>query len=130
VQTAEAVPYILEVKDVVTNSRNELITPGGVIQIVGGRLKLATENSDSGIFLLDAQDNATKIVHIVENKPSKLIAMVPANLVPGVYSVEVRTNLSNTNKETKKLKTGRFQKELTVVAPDPDNDNGNDNSDG
>jgi hypothetical protein len=86
-----------------------------VLQIRGGRLKLATENPDNGIFLIDEQAQTVKLATIVENKPARLIAMIPANLPAGVYTLEVRTNLSAYNKEAKSIKTGRFQKELTAL---------------
>jgi hypothetical protein len=114
VQTADPVPFILEVVDVLSDSVNELITPGGIIQLRGGRLKLAVENPANGIFLVDEQQQATKLAVLVENKPARLIAMLPATLPYGAYSLEVRTTYSASGKESKNLKTGRFIKELTV----------------
>jgi hypothetical protein len=53
VQTAEPSPYILEVHDILSDSVNEQITPGGVLQIRGGRLKIAIENPENGVFLIN-----------------------------------------------------------------------------
>ena len=116
VQTADPVPFILEVRDILSDTANDLLTPGGVIQIQGGRLKLAMDNPANGIFLIDEQGQATKLQHIVENKPARLIGMLPASLAQGTYTLEVRTTLSSTtNKEGKTLKSGRFIRELTVT---------------
>ena len=80
-------------------------------------MKFAVENPDNGIFLIDEHAQATKLSHIVENMPKRLIAMVPADIAAGVYTLEVRTTLTSAQKEAKHkaLKTGYFNKELTVV---------------
>jgi hypothetical protein len=109
-------PYILEVHDMLSDTVNDAITPGGVLQIWGGRLKLFTANPDNGIFLTDETGKATKLNMVVENKPARLIAMLPAELAPGTYNLEVRTTLTTSSKETKTMKTGRFAKELTAVS--------------
>ncbi|MDR1339976.1 MAG: DUF4469 domain-containing protein, partial [Prevotellaceae bacterium] len=51
VTVAEPLPHILEVKDVMSDTVNDIITPGGVIQLRGGRLKFLTDQPDNGIFL-------------------------------------------------------------------------------
>ena len=118
-QTAEIIPFITEVSDVMSDTVNDQITPGGVIEIRGGRLKLATENTDNGVFLIDEAGQAVKLPKVMENKPARLIAIMPADLPQGTYTLEVRTSLSSsTNKEGKTIKKGRFLKELTAVVND------------
>jgi len=115
VQTAEPLPFIVEIHDVVSNTVNEQITPGGVIQIRGGRLKLAEANTENGVFLTDEQGQTVKMPNIVENKPARLIVMIPAELPAGTYTVEVRTSFLNSAKEGKNVKTGRFSRELVAL---------------
>ncbi|MDR1198306.1 MAG: DUF4469 domain-containing protein [Prevotellaceae bacterium] len=115
VQVADPVPYIIEVKDTVSGSVNETLTPGGVVQLRGSRLKFITEETDNGIFLLPESGDEVKITVIVENKPARLIAMLPADLASGTYHLEVRTNyLHSGTQKSKQMKTGRFGKPLTV----------------
>lgn len=114
VQVPDPQPFILEVSDVLSGTVNDQLTPGGVVQLKGGRLKLVTANPDNGIFLVNEQGSAVKLAVIVENKPARLIAMLPADLPQGTYSIEVRTTLTSSNKESKTMKTGRYSKELTV----------------
>jgi hypothetical protein len=119
VQVADTIPFILEVHDALSNTTNELLTPGSVVQVRGGRLKLAAANPDNGIFLIDEQGQTIKLSNIVENKPARLIAMLPANLPQGTYTMEVRTtHMGKTTKETKTMKTGRFVRELMAVSGD------------
>ena len=110
VQTADPAPFILEVHDVLSDTTNELLTPGGVVQIRGGRLKFVPGNPANGIFLIDEQAQPVRLDVIVENKPARLIAMLPADL-----PLEVRTTLIATGREGKTLKTGRFIRELTIA---------------
>jgi hypothetical protein len=112
---AEPAPHIIEVKDIASETVNELITPGGVIQLRGGRLKLLPGIENNGIFVVNEQGNEVKITSIVENKPARLIAVLPADIPQGDYFIEVRTSCSATGKPMKSLKQCRYNKILTVV---------------
>jgi hypothetical protein len=116
VQTAEPIPYILEVHDVLSDTVNELLTPGGVLQIRGGRLKMMPDNPDNGIFLTDDTGMVIKMPVVIENKPARLIVMIPPDLPAGSYELEVRTTLSASGKEVKSIRTRRFNRELTAVS--------------
>jgi hypothetical protein len=115
VQVADTIPYIVEVKDIVSDSVNENLTPGGVVQLRGSRLKFIPGNAENGIFLLPEGGNEIKLTVIIENKPARLITMLPAGLDRGTYHLEVRTTLQSNTQEGKQLKVGRYIKPLTVV---------------
>ncbi|MDR1155024.1 MAG: DUF4469 domain-containing protein, partial [Bacteroidales bacterium] len=115
VSVAEPLPHILEVKDVTSDTVNDLITPGGVIQLRGSRLKFLKDQPDNGIFLFRENDAEIELGAIVENKPARLIAVLPAYLPQGEYFIEVRTTFSTAGKPAKTLKRGRYNKILTVV---------------
>jgi len=116
VQVADPVPYIVEVKDIVSGSVNEHLTPGGVIQLRGSRLKFIEANATNGAFLLNITGAQYKASVVVENKPGRLIVMLPADLPPGIYMLEVRTTYSQSGThECLQLKVGRYLKMLTVV---------------
>ncbi|MDR1602122.1 MAG: DUF4469 domain-containing protein [Tannerella sp.] len=115
VQVADPVPYIVEVKDIVSGSVNESLTPGGIVQLRGSRLKFIDANPDNGIYLIPESGGEIKLNVVAENKPARLLAMLPADLASGTYFLEVRTNYSSGGSHTsKQLKTGRFIKPLTV----------------
>jgi hypothetical protein len=112
---ADPQPHILEVKDVQSGSVNETLTPGGVVQLRGGRLKFLPAEESNGIFLVRENGDATKLTVIVENKPARLIAVLPAEIAQGDYYIEVRTSWSSGGKATKTLKQGRYYKILNVL---------------
>jgi hypothetical protein len=113
VQVSDPSPYIVEVKDIVSGTTNEILTSGGVVQLRGNRLKFFADKQDNGIFLIDDNNEETRCELIVENKPARIIVMLPA-LAPGSYRIELRTNYS-AGKEAKSLKRGQFSKILTVI---------------
>jgi hypothetical protein len=112
---AEPLPHILEVKDVSSDAVNDVITPGGVIQLRGGKLKFLTNQSDNGIFLVGENGEEIKLTVIVENKPARLITVMPTDVPQGEYFIEVRTSFASSGKPTKNVKRGRYNKILTVV---------------
>ena len=109
-------PYITEVTDIVTGTVNTTLTKGGVVQLVGARLKFDTKDAAQGIFFVPETGEAVRAAVIAENKPARLMAIIPADLAAGTYYIEVRTKILEGNKSGKTLKTGRFNKALTVAA--------------
>ncbi|GHU93622.1 hypothetical protein FACS1894156_0730 [Bacteroidia bacterium] len=107
----------MEVKDTLSGSTNDHLTAGGVIQMRGSRLKMVEEDDTNGIFLLPTTEGAEiRLSVVVENKPARLIAMLPADLAAGEYHLEVRTNFAHGRVgHSQTLKVGRFGKTLTVV---------------
>ena len=92
------------------------IIKGGVIQLVGSRLKFDAKDAAQGIFFVPETGEAVRAAVIAENKPARLMAIIPAGLKAGTYYIEVRTKILEGNKSGKTLKTGRFNKALTVAA--------------
>ena len=109
-------PYITEVTDIVTGTVNTTLTKGGVVQLVGARLKFDAKDAAQGIFFVPETGEAVRAAVIAENKPARLMAIIPADLAAGSYYIEVRTKILEGNKSGKTLKTGRFNKALTVAA--------------
>jgi len=114
VSAQEILPTILEVKDSISNSVNENITSGGVIEIVGSMLKIDGEDPAVGVYLIDDSNTAHKIVTLVDNKPARLIAIVPT-LNPGEYRLEVKTQFNGGGQPLKQPRTGIFNKSLSVI---------------
>jgi hypothetical protein len=51
-----------------------------VVQLRGSKLKFLKDQPDNGIFLLRENDAEIELDTIVENKPARLIAVLPAHL--------------------------------------------------
>ena len=109
-------PYITEVTDIVSGKTNEVLTKGGIVQITGSRLKFDAKDTAQGIFFVPETGAPVCAAVIAENKPARLMAIIPADLAAGTYYIEVRTKILEGNKSGKTLKTGRFNKALTVAA--------------
>ena len=109
-------PYITEVADIVSGKTNEVLTKGGIVQITGSRLKFDAKDASQGIFFVPETGNPVRASVIAENKPARLMAIIPAGLKAGTYYIEVRTKIDMGGKKLKTLKTGPFAKPLTVTA--------------
>lgn len=103
-------PSLLEYLDINTGERNTVITKGGMAQVTGHRLKFDRTDALQGIFLIDEQNNPIAITIIGENKPSRLMFMMPPDLPSGEYTLEVRTKINSD-----RLRSGRLEKQLTVA---------------
>ena len=109
-------PYITEVTDIVTGTANTTLTKGGVVQLVGARLKFDAKDAAQGIFFVPETGEAVGAAVIAENKPARLMAIIPTDLAAGTYYIEVRTKIDMGGKKLKTHKTGRFNKPLTCAA--------------
>jgi division protein CdvB (Snf7/Vps24/ESCRT-III family) len=114
--SVEALPHVLEVKDSISRTVNQHITANGVIEIVGSLLKIAGDNPKNGLYFIAADGKATKALTLIDNKPARLIAMVP-NLPSGEYTLQI-TSQYNGAKGLNSSRTGNFHKVFTVLRAD------------
>ena len=109
--------YIAQVTDVKTGSVNDLLTPNRNLRISGGKLRIAGESEENGVYFINQEtQERTKVdaSDIVNNNPSELIIVIPA-LQAGAYRLEVTTQFSATNgKLLKEPRTSVFERILTV----------------
>jgi len=105
-------PQIMEVKDSVTGKVNELLTPGGVLEVWGNNIKIAGDNPDCGLWFVPGSGDPIKAQVIVQNKPSTLIVMIPM-LAFGNYTLKLVTQFTGSNL-LKNPKTSFYLKGLTV----------------
>ena len=86
-------PQIQEVKDTASNTVNERLTPNGVIEVRGYTLKIEGEHPNCGLWFVHENGTETKASQIFENKPSKILSMIPA-LPQGNYQLKIVTQYS------------------------------------
>ena len=109
-------PYITEATDVVSGVVNSVLTAGGILRLTGARLKFETADEAQGVFLMPETGDAVRCTVVAENKPARVMVMIPADIAAGTYYAEVRTKLLGNRQAGKTLKAGRFSKPLEVAA--------------
>ncbi|MDE6705725.1 MAG: DUF4469 domain-containing protein [Treponemataceae bacterium] len=110
-------PYITEAADVVSGAVNATLTAGGILRLTGSRLKFDASDATQGVFLVpEGAGEAVRCAVVAENKPARVMVMIPADIAPGTYYAEVRSRFMGNSQAGKTLKSGRFGKPLEVAA--------------
>lgn len=116
-ESANTDPYITEAADVVSGAVNSVLTAGGILRLVGSRLKFDAADAGQGVFLVpESGGEAVRCGVVAENKPARVMVMIPADIAGGTYYAEVRTKVLGNSQAGKTLKTGRFSRPLEVAA--------------
>ncbi len=111
--TSTPLPNIQEVKDSVSDTVNERLTAGGVVELRGYNLKIEGEDPSCGLWFVAEGGAETKATVLIENKPARIIAMIPA-LAAGNYQVKVVSQFTGSAKVLKTPKQFIYPKNLTV----------------
>ena len=110
-------PYITEAADVVSGAVNSTLTAGGILRLTGSRLKFDAADVAQGVFLVpEGAGEAVRCGVVAENKPARVMVMIPADIAHGTYYAEVRSRFMGNSQAGKTLKSGRFGKPLEVAA--------------
>ncbi len=111
---AQTDPVIGAVIDTLTGSKDSVITPNNVIQLVGSRMKIAGNTNEVGLSLRNIDDGTvTKITQIIINEPRQLLAMLPP-LAPGSYELDLVTAFGTGSEPLKTPKSTTFNFVLSV----------------
>ena len=107
--------YIDEIIDVHSESLNSALTPGGMIHIVGHKIKMEGENPVCGVWFVNTGDNSRVKIsdHLGINRNNELFGLIPP-LNPGVYRLEVVT-LDSRGTTLKEPRTIKAVMELTAA---------------
>jgi hypothetical protein len=112
---AESGAYIAEAIDVASGTSDEKLTPGGVLTLLGSRIKIAGEDPSCGLYLVQADGAAVKVTgNFVENHPARLSAQLPA-LTPGTYRARVVTQYTSGGTSLKEPRQIDHDADLTVA---------------
>ncbi len=93
-----------------TGERNGVLTPGGMGQVVGYRLKCNPDDVSQGIFFVASDGSVTKVDVAGHNKPRELMFLIPASLAVGDYTLEVRAAVPGSTQ----VRIGTLPATLTV----------------
>ena len=106
------------VKDVTTGKTDGTITPGGMIDVTGSKIRcINAEGTDIGsLTLLKSTDRsvATSITLFGINDPSRLMFTLPANLEAGTYELTLETYFSTNSTQLKQPRTLVYSIPLVV----------------
>lgn len=89
-EASKPAPNPLAYLDLASDTRNGTLTPGGMGQVTGHRLKFDAADPAQGVFFVDESGTAARAETYGRNKPAELLFMVPASLAVGDYTLEVR----------------------------------------
>jgi len=112
-------PTPLTSKNFYKDAPDTELSPGHTARIYGEQLRFDPEDPEQGIFLLPVENgsgplNGAEVVRVEEvtrSTPSEATFLVPPDLAPGDYTLEVRTRVNQKN-----LRTGQLEQILTVPA--------------
>jgi len=108
---------ISTVTDVTSGEVNTRLTPGGGVNIIGSRIRIAGDNPANGIALINqATSEAVKVpmTSILANDPSIVTFVVPAGLAAGDYKLQVTTQFSTASILLNEPRVYLFDYVLTV----------------
>lgn len=107
---------INQVMDVKTKTVNGALTRGHNILITGNDIRIGGEKENIGVRFINA-DKETVVAIPTEELPrntgKEVILLVPAEMEPGNYYLEISTQMSGSN-TLKEVRTFRFEELLTV----------------
>ena len=106
------------VTDTYTGEANGYISAGEDILIEGTKIKVAGDPDLCGVYFIprDAPEETIYKVErrLTQNDPSRIIARVPATLEPGVYTLRIVTQFSNSAVLLKEPRTLEYEPPLVV----------------
>jgi len=108
---AEIGTVINSVTDVTSGEVNTRLTPGGGVNLVGSKIKIAGDNAANGITLTNQTTSESTVIAlntILVNDPSKVSFVVPATLAKGDYKLSITTQYSTAAQLLKEPRTFTF----------------------
>lgn len=80
-------------EDVMSETCNAIATPGGLVRLLGSRLKHDPDDAAQGVFFDDGQGTVTRVEKVMQNERAALLFMVPPTLASGSYAVHVQARI-------------------------------------
>ena len=117
VETEIVEPIIKEVYDFFLESRNDLLQPGGILQVKGKYLKIVDESDErEGVFFYHtASKKQYRAKLLYRNTPLQLELRIPDKLPEGTYFLEIQSRVQASHR---KIRHVRYSLPL-VVGPRP-----------
>lgn len=116
IRTPDFGSRIIRFIDYESKTSNQGLTPGGIFEIVGERLRIGGDQPDKiGLYLRDQDLRKIKVTTLLNNDPSYLSGQLPVDLPPGVYKVVLCTQIGTSgNRFLKEIRTSVSNFDLRV----------------
>lgn len=89
---------------------SNVLTPGGMGKVIGERLRYDPADPEQGLFLIAADKSERRLPTDGLIQPGSVVFLIPADLTPGAYHLEVRVRF-----DTATFSAGRLKHALTVA---------------
>jgi hypothetical protein len=119
---ADTQGYIAQVRDVHTDSIDDVLSPGKVLIILGSKIRVLGDEPEVGVFFVNTADGTRTQVteRLSENGHSKVHVEIPESLVPGQqYRVEIVSRYSGSGNLLKEPRNILYPVVLTVPEVSP-----------
>ena len=117
-RASAAKSFIVSVTDIKSGAVNDSLTPGMNIRVDGRGLKIGGDAASCGLYFVPLRSAAfpvkVEVPELVVNKPSQIIAIVPA-LGAGKWTLRLVTQCTTGPKYRKVPKSVSFAETLTVA---------------
>lgn len=110
-------PVINTITDHSSATINQRLTPGGVVNIDGKRLKIVGDSPEVGVSLINTTTGEELLLApgtLFQNSPAQLGIMLPEGIALGVYNIKVSTQYSRSNKLNKTPSSYTFPVDLQL----------------
>lgn len=105
------------VKDTQTGKTDGSLTPGGIVEVTGSKIKSVNADGTAigKVVLVNTETQAeTEITSLAINDPSRLMFAIPASLPQGTYRLRVETYFSNASTRLKSSRVIDYEQDLYV----------------
>lgn len=105
------------VKDTQTGKTDGSLTPGGIVEVTGSKIKSVNADGTAigKVVLVNTETQAeTEITSLAINDPSRLMFSIPANLAEGTYKLRVETYFSTNQQRLKNVRSIDYDYDLVV----------------
>ncbi|WP_299104359.1 DNA-binding domain-containing protein [uncultured Tenacibaculum sp.] len=85
---------ITNLKDITSQTTNAKLSPNGIFELNGLRLKVAGDQAEVGLYFVSENNTEFKVDHLAQNNYKKIIGQVPT-LAPGTYKVRIKTQATH-----------------------------------
>ncbi|WP_421919159.1 DNA-binding domain-containing protein [Marinifilum sp.] len=110
VKATSVKPEIESVYDWISDTSDDVLSPGGTLEISGEDLKIYTQPTGQGVFFINKSNGQETLAAMPRMNEPKMLSLRVPELVAGTYRIEIRNSARN----AKKLRVGTTPTEFTV----------------